>query len=102
MVRGVDQLLAQQEDFGWALPEWERGVHIPVAALPAPSMGGDGWTDGQDLYYTLCTGLPTAGVCVSTAQLLLHAGQELHCQHVSRGQSFHFPSFFFLSFFPLS
>lgn len=89
----------QQEDFGWALPEWERGVHIPV--LPCPAR--EGWVDGWIVHCIIHSALASPqvqSVSVSTAQLLLHAGQELHCQHVSRGQSSPFLLSFFL-FFPV-
>lgn len=52
---------------------------VPGAALPSPSTGGDGWT--ERCICTLHWPRPAA-------RLLLHAGQELHCQHVSMGKAF--------------
>lgn len=68
-----------------ALPEWERAVHSPWGC-PALAQRGRGWMEGWTgaLYHTLCTGLSTSSV---RARLLLHAGQELHCQHVPMGKA---------------
>lgn len=80
---GADQLLAnplvQPEEVGWAFPEWERGVHSPWGCSALSQHRGDGWT--ERCICTLHWPQPAA-------RLLLHAGQELHCQHVSMGKVF--------------
>lgn len=62
-----------------ALAEWERAVHSPGAALPSPST--EGRMDRSTVSYTVHW--PQHG----RARLLLHAGQELHCQHVPVGKA---------------
>lgn len=90
----------QQEDFGWALPEWERGVHIPVLPCPARDGWMGGWMDCT-LYYTLCTGLTTSAVCVSehsSALAACRAGAALPACVPWAKLSF---SSFFFPFFPV-
>lgn len=104
---GVHQLLANSlvhhEDFGWALPEWEGDCTVPVAALPSPSMGGDRWTG--PLYYTLCTGLNTSGVCAasaSAAQLLAACKSGAALPACVPWAKLSCSSFFFFPCFPSS
>lgn len=53
---GADQLLANSlvhpEGFGWALPEWERGVHSPWGCS-AITQHGRGRLDRTTVLYTL-------------------------------------------------
>lgn len=99
---GADQLLANslvhREGFGWALPAWERGSAQSLWLLcHHPAWEG---TFGQH-HCIILSALASKHVVSAPCQRprldsLLHASKELHCQHVSHGQSFHFLLFFFL------
>lgn len=75
-VRLLANPLVHHEDVGWPYLSGRGQCPVPGAALPPPSTGG---LDGQE-HCIIHSAL-------ASVHGLLHAGQELHCQHVPMGKA---------------